>query len=660
MCGIAGKLCFDPGRAVEEELLVRMCSVLSHRGPDDQGIYAEVPIGLGHRRLSIIDLSAAGHQPMGNDDGSVWIVFNGEIYNFMELRGELERAGFRFRSRTDTEVLLRLYERHGVGCLDHLRGMFAFAIWDRRRRSLFLARDRLGVKPLFYRISATGLGFASELKALLQDPETERTVDPVAIHHYLTYQYIPSPLCAFRGINKLPPAHYLLCRDGCVEVRRYWKLAYLPKHEVRNDRELAALEDELRQRLEDAVRCRLVSDVPLGAFLSGGIDSSAVVAFMSRLADRPVRTFSIGFEERSYDETPAARAVARRFGADHTEFRLRPRALEIVPELVRCYDEPYADASAIPTFEISRLARRQVTVVLTGDGGDESFAGYDRYVANALASRMGGMASLLGSRAARAMLEAVPHGNGQRDFRWRLKRFVDQLGKPPAARNAGWLAQFDGDEKRRLYSDDFRREVLAVDSNDLLFARCREADSEDFLDSILYADVTGYLPDCLLVKADIATMAHSLEARSPFLDHPLMEFAARIPSRLKLQGGETKWILKRALRDLVPPEILRRPKMGFNLPLDSWLRGELRELSRDLLLGARARERGYFEMGQVERILDEHLSGRWNREKQIWTLMMLELWHREFVDEAPASPSTESAAAFLRRAEAEATCEVQR
>jgi len=640
MCGIAGKLYFDPLRPVDESLLRRMCDAMSHRGPDDAGIFTRGPVGLGHRRLSIIDLSPLGHQPMSNDDGSVWITFNGEIYNFPELRRELEQAGVSFRSRSDTEVLLKLYEARGTDCLRQLRGMFAFAIWDARRRLLFMARDRLGVKPLCYRLGADGLTFASEIKGLLQDPEVGREVDPVAIHNYLTYQYIPGPRSAFAEVRKLPPAHYMVCQDGRTEIHRYWKLEHAPKHDARTPAQLRDLEHELLERLDDAVRCRLISDVPVGAFLSGGIDSSAVVAMMSRQMNQPVRTFSIGFAEDAYDELPAARIIADLFHTRHTEFRASVDIVDMVPQLVRAYDEPFAADSAIPTFILSKLARQHVTVILNGDAGDENFAGYDRHMAHNLATRLRGATRLLGSGPARRLLEALPHGSSPHDPRWRLKRFANQLGQTPEARNAGWQTRFGEREKAALYSEEFRRGVLGIDSHDLLFARYREASAADFLDQILYTDVTTYLPDCLLTKVDIATMAYSLEARSPFLDHPFMEFAARLPSSLKLRGGRSKWILKRALGGILPREILDRRKMGFTIPLDAWLRGELEDMARDLLLSRRALERGYFAPAYVKRVLDDHLAGRWNWHIEIWTLMMLELWHRELVDaRVPASAS---------------------
>lgn len=638
MCGIAGRWNLDPDRPVSGALVRRMCDAIAHRGPDDAGVWTEGRAGLGHRRLSIVDLSPAGHQPMPSPSGTCWIAFNGEIYNFLELRAELEREGVTFRSRTDTEVILALYEREGIACLRRLRGMFAFALVDRERRKLFLVRDRIGVKPLCYHVDREGVSFASEIKALLQDPAVRGEPDPVAIHHYLTYQSVPAPMSAFRGVRKLPPAHYLEVSEGHIELHRYWKLSYAAPHAVKSVREERALEAELLHRLEEAVAVRMISDVPLGAFLSGGIDSSAVVALMARHSSGPVRTFSIGFDDDDYDELPYARQVAERFGTRHLEFVVKPQAAEILPRLVRQYDEPFADASAIPTWYVSQLAREHVTVALNGDGGDEDFAGYDRYAANAHAERLRLLTPLLGSRAFRAALDRLPHGAASTSTRWRIKRFVSQLARSPEARNAGWLAQFAPDLKAELYTPAFRSQTGLLEAEEWLYGRFRDSDAPDFLSAVLDADVQTYLPDTLCTKVDIASMAHALEARSPFLDHTLMEFAARIPMRLKLRGGDTKRILKRALRGLVPDAVLDRRKMGFNAPVDRWLRGELREMANDLLRSERARGRGWFRPEFVSRMLDEHDRGTRNWHVQIWNLMMLEAWQREFVDSRLALP----------------------
>lgn len=632
MCGIAGRMNFDPARPVPAAAVQRMCDAIAHRGPDDAGVWTSGPVGLGHRRLSIVDLSAAGHQPMVSPSGTCWIVFNGEIYNHLELRAALERDGVVFRSRTDTEVILALYEREGIACLQRLRGMFAFALYDTDTRKLFLARDRVGVKPLCYHADHTGVAFASEVKALLEDPAVGREPDPVAIHHYLTYQAVPAPMSAFHGVRKLPPAHYLEVSDGRVRLERYWKLSYADPFVVRSARDERALEAELLHRLEEATALRMISDVPLGAFLSGGIDSSAVVAMMARHSSTPVRTFSIGFDDASYDELQYARQVAERFGARHQEFTVKPSAIDVLPQLVRQYDEPFADASAIPTWYVSQLAREHVTVVLNGDGGDESFAGYDRYAANAYAERLRFLTPVLGSAAFRAVMDRLPHGATSASMRWRLKRFIAQLGRSPVARNAAWLAQFAPDLKAQMYAPTFRSRAGFNDAEELLYDKFRDSDAPDFLSAVLDADVQTYLPDTLCTKVDIATMTHALEARSPFLDHTLMEFAARVPMRLKLQGGQTKRILKRALRGVVPDVVLDRRKMGFNAPVDRWLRGELREMANDLLRSERARGRGWFRPEFVGRMLEEHDRGTRNWHVQIWNLMMLEAWQREFVD----------------------------
>ena len=629
MCGIAGILYRDAARPVALELLARMSAVLAHRGPDDAGIHRRGGVGLVHRRLSIIDLSPAGHQPMTNEDESCWIVFNGEIYNFLELRPGLLQRGHRFRSQSDTEVILHLYEEHGVECLRLLRGMFAFAIWDAPRRQLFLARDRLGKKPLCYHWDGEAFRFASEAKAILQDPAVEPRPDPAGISQYLTYGYVPSPGSAFQGLRRLPPGHYLTWQDGRVQVARYWRL--------RRDRKLQRPEaewcGEIRDRLQEAVRIRLVSDVPLGAFLSGGIDSSAVVAMMSRASSGPVKTFSIGFDEPEYDELRYARLVAERYGTDHHELVVRPDAADVLPKLSWHFDEPFADSSAVPTYYVSQMTRQHVTVALNGDAGDENFGGYDRYLASLLAAsfdRWPGAALL--RRAIRWGLRLWPRTGVRTSLLARGRRFLDGLSEVPERRYARWFCHFYGDRKDELLSPAFRAGLDGADALEVLLAAYRESEAPDFADATLGVDVGLYLPDDLLVKVDIASMAHSLEARSPFLDHEFMEFAASIPSDLKIRGRTKKYILKRALAELVPAEILHRPKMGFGVPIDHWLRHELRELVHDTLLAPRALSRGYFRPEVVQRFLDEHTSGRAGWHYLLCNLLMLELWHRTYVD----------------------------
>ena len=512
MCGICGKISLD-NEPVDSALLKSMASCLSHRGPDDEGIYIKGNTGLGHRRLSIIDLSPLAYQPMSNEDGTVWIVYNGEIYNFIGLREDLIKKGHVFRSRSDTETIIHSYEEYGVECLKSLRGMFAFALWDEKDRTLFIARDRVGKKPLYYRHSQNAFIFASEIKSILRDESFSRKPDHSAIHHYLTYQYVPSPWTAFEGIRKLPPAHYLVLRDGQAEIKRYWKLAYLPKHAMEEE----DLKDEIIERLRESVRIRLVSDVPLGAFLSGGIDSSAVVALMSGIINEPVKTFSIGFKEAAYNELPYARLVADRFQTNHKEFVVEPKAIDILDKLVWHYNEPFADPSAIPTYYVSELAREHVTVILNGDGGDENFAGYGRYAANEFS---GMIHRFFPSSVAKALLPLVmglPHGKDPTNFFWRLKRFLQEYVKTPELRNGHWLCHFTTEMKNDLYAGDFLKQFSHVDSFDLLLDKYKEAEADSFLDKTLYADVMMYLPDDLLVKVDVASMANSLEARSPFL-----------------------------------------------------------------------------------------------------------------------------------------------
>jgi asparagine synthase (glutamine-hydrolysing) len=634
MCGICGILYYDRARPADERLLRRMSDSIKHRGPDDGGVYVKDNVGLGFRRLAIIDLSPAGRQPMSNEDGTVWIVLNGEIYNFPELREELIAKGHTFRSRTDTETVIHLWEEQGEHCVDRLRGMFAFAIWDDRRKTLFLARDREGKKPLFYASLADRFIFGSEIKAILQDPDFLPEPDFTAIHHYLAYQSVPAPYSAFKGVKKLPPAHALMIKDGQMTLRRYWKLSYRRKRQVKTERELEDLQRELIERLREAVRMRLMSDVPLGAFLSGGIDSSIIVALMAGLMDRPVKTFSIGFTYEDYSELPYARMVAERYGTDHHEFVVTPDAREVFPELVWHYNEPFADSSAIPTYYVSKMAREHVTVILTGDGGDENFAGYPRYQlrgGHTTGSRFQSLVPRLLRPA--SMLAAFV---GRNDWLGTFKRLRD-LNE---SRYLYYLriTHFHEGYQSQLYTPEFRRRQGNVFTVDWMLDKYRSSDAENFLDATLDVDLRFYLPDTLMTKVDVASMAHSLEARAPLLDHPFLEFAATIPPQWKLKDGViSKFLFKKAAEPYLPPEIVHRDKMGFGVPIDRWFRAELKEMAYDCLLSTRSVERGYFRRDYVENILNRHQAGEsWHY--LIWNLLMLELWHQMFLDKTLSIP----------------------
>jgi asparagine synthase (glutamine-hydrolysing) len=570
---------------------------------------------------------------MANEDGSLWLTFNGEVYNFHALRAELAAKGHPFRSDSDTETVLHLYEEEGVGCLQQLRGMFAFALWDARRRTLFLARDRLGKKPLFYYHDGRRFLFGSAPKAILQDPAIRAEADPEAIHHYLTYGFVPGPWSAFRGIKKLPPAHYLLVRDGAVSVHRYWSLRYVPKRTG----SAAALGEELLALLEEAVRLRLISDVPLGALLSGGVDSSTIVALMRRLTAGPVRTFSIGFDRPEYDELRYARAVARRFETDHHELVVKPDAVAALPRLIWHCNEPFADSSALPAFHLCEMARGLVTVALSGDGGDEAFAGYDRYRAARLAARLDAIPVSI-RRAVSRVAGVLPLG-GPRSPVDRWRRFLGALALAPRRRYGRWLVGLDAAAVTTLYSDGFAARVRHLDPLRVLEAAYDVSDAPGFLEQTLHADVQLYLPDDLLVKMDVASMAHSLEVRSPFLDHRVMEFAASLPPDLKLRGSTQKYLIKRVMTGLLPEAVVRRRKMGFGVPIDHWLRSELRELVHEVLLDRRAEQRGYFRPETVRRYLADHARGRANHHARLWSLLVLELWHRMHIDEpCPVEP----------------------
>ena len=631
MCGICGRLNFDPARPVGEALLRRMTAALAHRGPDDEGVWAAPGIGLGNRRLAIIDLSPQGHQPMPNEDGSAWITFNGEAYNFQDLRPALEAAGHRFRSRTDTEVVLHLYEARGSGFVRALRGFFGLAIWDARHRRLLLARDRLGKKPLYYFVGPDRLVFASEIKAILQDPDVPRELDPEALDAFLAYSVVPAPRTIFKGIRALPPGHSLLWEAGRLSVEPYWQLQFTPKRAIRE----AEAAEEIRRLLLEATRLRLVSDVPLGAFLSGGIDSSAVVACMARASSGRVRTFSIGFDEAAFDELAYARQVAAAFDTEHHETVVRPDAIAILPDVVWAYDQPYGDSSAIPSFYVARLARQHVTVALNGDGGDEAFGGYERYAAQALAARYQAIPRPVRAGAEALARAALGTFAGPRTLARKVLRFLEAAARPPAERYLAWVLTFDATARRALYTPEFAAR-LGGERPEFLVEQ-RLAHSDDPLDAVFASDYGLYLPDDLLVKMDVATMAHSLEARSPFLDHELVEFAASLPAAWKVCGLSTKWLLRRALRGWIPDAILRRGKMGFGVPLGRWFRGELRGFAEAVLGPNGLGKREYFRPDVVRGLLAEHVAGRADHANRLWALLVFELWYRTFLD--PPAPA---------------------
>lgn len=608
-----------------------MADQIRHRGPDDGRHWIGAGVGLAFRRLAIIDV-ATGAQPMANEDGSIQLVFNGEIYNHRELRAELEAAGHRFATRgSDTEVLVHGYEQWGPrGLCERLRGMFAFAVWDAAARRLVLGRDRAGKKPLFYaHREDRAIGFASELKALSPLDYWSRELDHEALHHYLSLQYVPAPFTIRKGARKLPPAHFALWdqRSGRITIERYWRLNYEPKA-LLSMREAMA---ECEALIDEAVRIRLESEVPLGCFLSGGIDSSAVVAFMRRHVPGRLRTFSIGFDEAKFNELPHARLIAKRFATDHHEEIVRPDAAAILPRLAWHFDEPFADPSAVPTYYVSLLARRHVTVALNGDGGDESFAGYPRYRGfhplpawNRVPRWMrAGVAAPAFDILAR-LFPGVPQ--------LALARYVNRLGLMPAERNyAEAMVYCRDDQKRALYTPALRRELAGNSSLRRITLRAMAtASARERLDRYLASDVETYLPGALLPKVDRTTMACGVEGRSPFLDHRLMEFAARLPVGFKLPDGELKGFLKRVLGRHLPAEILHRPKAGFAVPTAAWLRGPLRGMLHDTLLDRTARQRGVFHPAAVRRLVDDHLSGRTDEKRPLWALMMFELWAREF------------------------------
>jgi asparagine synthase (glutamine-hydrolysing) len=625
MCGICGQLVPDRSSSVERGLLQKMNHCLRHRGPDDEGYFVERHLGVAISRLAIIDVEG-GQQPISNEDGSIVLVFNGEIYNFRELRKVLTNKGHRFSTKGDTEVIVHAYEEWGDDALHRLNGMFAIALWDKTRERLLLARDRMGEKPLYWHYSVHGLLWASEAKAILAVPWVERRVNALALHHYLTIQYVPDPLTIFEGMFRLPAAHKLVVeRGGEPQVSCWWQLEFEPKWQI-NDAEAIEKAYEL---LTKAVERRLISEVPLGAFLSGGIDSSAIVALMAGQSSKPVKTFSIGFEEERYSETEYARQVAVRYHTDHHEFVFGAEDLiRSIDESVTAFDEPLADPAALPLLELSRQARQSVTVALCGDGGDETLAGYRRYAIDGLLRPYSALPSWLTQRAVPAMMRLVPEPSWipeDRNAITGLKRLGQFSATTAKASLVRWGSYFSHEEKLSLYTDCWREKFSRTDTADWISGAYDKAHASTLLDRTLYADHVTYLSGDLLPKTDRMTMAHSLEARAPFLDVEWIEWTARLSKRFKVRGLTTKWLLKAALGDALPANIRLRPKQGFNLPIGIWLRDRLHDWARERLLDNNCLTE-WFRPSAVLQLIEEHESGQFNHGKRLWALLIFSVW----------------------------------
>jgi asparagine synthase (glutamine-hydrolysing) len=633
ICGVAG------GSADSRELVARMCSALAHRGPDDEGSVRLDGVTLGMRRLSIIDLSG-GHQPLHNEDSKVWVVQNGEIYNHLSLREELIAAGHVFSTQSDTEVLVHGYEQWGERMVERLNGMFAFALLDRSRGLLLLARDRIGIKPLHYAIDGGRLVFASELKALLCDRALRRGIDPVALDQYLAFEFVPSPRSIVRGVSKLPPAHTLTwsVKDGTHRLRRYWAPDLAAGEGTVRPRSLDEHCDELRAVLLESVRKELISDVPLGVFLSGGIDSSAVTAMMAQLGS-DVKSFSVGFTDRSFDEAPYAREVARHLGTEHRELTLEPgMLLGLIPKLPSLLDEPLGDASIIPTYLLSEFTRRHVKVALGGDGGDELFAGYPTLQAHRLAGYYGRAPRLLREGLVGPVVRRLPVSHDNLSFDFRAKRFVSGAAFSVAERHQRWMGSFASEERTALLSAEVRGELARDGHVDPVAEALHGAGLRDPLNQVLLMDMRMYLENDILVKLDRASMMASLEGRVPLLNNDFVDYATRLPLDLKLRGLRPKFLFKRALRGLLPESILKRPKKGFGIPVAHWFRGPLKEQMLSVLSPERIAREGFFDPTEVGVLIRDHLEGRRDNRKQLWTLFAFELWHDGYLRLSAALP----------------------
>ncbi|MBD3374904.1 asparagine synthase (glutamine-hydrolyzing) [candidate division KSB1 bacterium] len=625
MCGICGFVYQDPERRTDPADLDRMCAAIVHRGPDDQGTFVRNNIALGMRRLSIIDLKS-GAQPIFNETNDCLIVFNGEIYNYRSVREELEKKGHRFKTSSDTETILHAFEEWGKNCVTHLNGMFAFAIWDERNKALFLARDRLGIKPLYYYVDKDRLAFASELKSLLQIRDIPRHINLKALDTFLTFEYIPDSLSILEDIHKLPAAHTLEYKDGRTTVERYWDVQY-----AANDWNETACVEKLRELLFDAVKIRLMSEVPLGAFLSGGLDSSSIVAMMSQVSNFRVKTFSIGFDDRTYNELPFARAIASHFNTEHYEEFLKPDIHDLAEKLFVLIDEPFGDFSIFPTFLVSEMARKYVTVVLSGDGGDELLAGYDTYVAQTMAKKYQKLPRWMRKALIEPTINALPPMDKKKGLINRSRRFVEGMRLPDHLQHVRWMIFLQEAEKDFLYESHVRQQLDGYRPYEFIEKKFARVSSTDPLDQQQYVDLTTYLVDDILVKVDRMSMATSLEARVPFLDHRFVEFAASLPSSLRLQKGKTKYILKRAMQGILPEQILSRGKEGFSIPIKNWIKEELNPLMNDALSTDRLKETGLFAINSVHRMMNEHMAGQENHSHKLWALIVFQRWYRQYV-----------------------------
>ncbi len=632
MCGICGLARPSAEEPIASSLVSSMCRTIVHRGPDDEGVFVGKGAALGARRLSIIDVEG-GHQPLSNEDRSIWIAHNGEIYNFPALREELQGRGHRFSTRTDTETIVHAYEEWGEDFVHKLRGMFAFALWDEKRGKLLLVRDRLGVKPLYYVLLKDGtLVFGSELKALLAHPDVQRALEPRALDLFLTLEYIPAPHSIFKNIFKLPAGSVLSYQSGRSDIKKYWDLTpRTPPSARSSEKDLPEITEKLYALLRESVGLRLISDVPLGVFLSGGIDSSTIVGLMRELGASPLRTFSIGFEETSYNELEYARRIARKFQTEHEEFILEPKALDLTEKLIRHLDEPFGDFSIFPTYLVSHLARAHVKVILSGDGGDEVFGGYEHYQAQKIAGYP--MVRALG-RPSAAVVNRFPPSAKKKGSWNKLQRFLLGLQHSRASRHFRWMMFLSREDKNRLYSEDFARdlggtgEVFEVDPFRDIF---RDLPSFDPVNGELYLDLKTYLSDDIMVKVDRMSMAASLEAREPLLDHKLIEYAFSLPGDLKLRGLTTKWIFKKTMEPYLPRENVFRPKEGFSIPIKHWLRRELKDLMLEYLSEGRLKSEGYFRYDRVKAMVDSHLDGRKNYSHQLWALLVFEIWKESYL-----------------------------